>query len=68
MALRRRRLGLPTGWRQILDVRSALWRTLGDPERERLGELADWLLRERRWEAARGFQLTDDQLKYNATR
>ena len=26
----------------------------------RLGELADWLLRDRRWEAARGFELTDE--------
>ena len=60
MALRRRRLGLPAGWRQVLDIRSALWRTLDDAARERLGELADWLLRERRWEAAHGFELTDE--------
>jgi MtfA peptidase len=60
--LRRRnhRLGLPDAWRQILDARSLAWRQLGDGERRRLGELADWLLRDRRWEAARGFELTDE--------
>jgi Mlc titration factor MtfA (ptsG expression regulator) len=29
-------------------------------ERDRLGELADWLLRTKRWEAARGFELTGE--------
>ncbi len=29
-------------------------------DRDRLGELADWLLRNRRWEAARGFELGDE--------
>jgi MtfA peptidase len=58
--LRRRRSGLPDGWQQILDVRSASWRLLDAGERARLGELADWLLRNRRWEAARGFELTDE--------
>jgi Mlc titration factor MtfA (ptsG expression regulator) len=57
---RRHRVGLPDRWREILDSRSALWRTLEGADRDRLGELADWLLRERRWEAARGFVLTDD--------
>ena len=60
MPLRRRRAGLPDGWQQILDVRSAAWRLLDGEERTRLGELADWLLRDRRWEAARGFELTDE--------
>jgi Mlc titration factor MtfA (ptsG expression regulator) len=54
------RAGLPEGWRAILEVRSAQWRLLDERERVRLGELADWLLRERRWEAARGFELTDE--------
>ena len=60
--LRRRpsRQGLPDGWREILDQRSAQWRLLGVDARTRLGELADWLLREKRWEAARGFELTDE--------
>ncbi len=62
MPLRRRhtRLGLPDTWRAILDARSVAWRQLDAAERERLGELADWLLRNRRWEAARGFELTDE--------
>jgi len=54
------RAGLPDDWRAILDRRSAQWRLLDGGERDRLGELADWLLRERRWEAARGFELTDE--------
>ena len=37
-----------------------LWQLLNGSDRDRLGELADWLLRERRWEAARGFELTDE--------
>jgi Mlc titration factor MtfA (ptsG expression regulator) len=60
VALRRRRPGLPDRWREILDARSVLWRALDGAERDRLGELADWLLRNRRWEAARGFELGDD--------
>lgn len=62
MAFRRRnpRDGLPDGWKQILDARSAQWRLLDDDERSRLGELADWLLRTRRFEAAHGFELTDE--------
>ncbi len=62
MPLRRRnhRHGVPGQWREILDARSALWQLLNGSDRDRLGELADWLLRERRWEAARGFELTDE--------
>jgi Mlc titration factor MtfA (ptsG expression regulator) len=51
---------LPDGWRRILDARSVAWRLLDDADRDRLGMLADWLLRERRWEAARGLELTDE--------
>jgi Mlc titration factor MtfA (ptsG expression regulator) len=51
---------LPDGWRRILDARSIAWRLLEGSDRDRLGELADWLLRERRWEAARGLELTDE--------
>jgi Mlc titration factor MtfA (ptsG expression regulator) len=63
MVLRRRRTprqGLPDGWREILDRRSGQWTLLRPAERDRLGELADWLLREKRWEAAREFELTDE--------
>jgi Mlc titration factor MtfA (ptsG expression regulator) len=52
--------GLPDGWRSILTARSAQWALLTEPERERLGELADELLRTKRFEAAQGFELTDE--------
>lgn len=57
---RRERPGLPDGWETILDRRSAQWRLLDGDERVRLGELADHLLRTKRWEAARGLELTDE--------
>ena len=56
----RDRPGLPHGWREILAARSAQWALLDERERDRLGELADELLRTKRWEAARGFELTDE--------
>jgi Mlc titration factor MtfA (ptsG expression regulator) len=56
----RDRPGLPADWRSILAARSAHWRFLSAGERERLGELADHVLRTKRWEAARGFELTDE--------
>jgi Mlc titration factor MtfA (ptsG expression regulator) len=56
----RDRPGLPADWRAILAARSAQWRLLTPAEQDRLGELADDLLRTKRWEAARGFQLTDE--------
>jgi MtfA peptidase len=57
---RRRRDGLPARWREILTSHSALWSVLDDDERTRLGELADALLIDKRWEAARGFVITDE--------
>lgn len=57
---RHERAGLPEGWRAILAARSAQWKLLGEAERARLGELADHLLCTKRWEAARGFELTDE--------
>ena len=57
---RRDRPGLPDDWRTILAGRSAHWRLLGAAERDRLGELAEHVLRTKRWEAARGFELTDE--------
>lgn len=56
----RDRPGLPEDWRDILAVRSAQWALLDERERDRLGALADELLRTKRWEAARGFDLTDE--------
>lgn len=57
---RRDRHGLPDGWPQILAARTAHWHLLDAGERARLGELADELLTGKRWEAARGFRLTDE--------
>jgi len=56
----RDQLGLPEGWRDILAPRSAQWALLTEDERTRLGELADDLARTKRFEAARGFQITDE--------
>jgi Mlc titration factor MtfA (ptsG expression regulator) len=52
--------GLPEGWRDILAARSAQWGLLAEDERTRLGEIADDLLRTKRFEAARGFEITDE--------
>jgi MtfA peptidase len=57
---RRRRDGLPATWREILTARSAQWALLDEAERARLGELAEALLVDKRWEAARGFTITDE--------
>jgi MtfA peptidase len=57
---RRRRDGLPAAWREILTARSAQWSVLDDGERARIGALADELLAGKRWEAARGFAVTDE--------
>jgi Mlc titration factor MtfA (ptsG expression regulator) len=56
----RNRPGLPDDWRTILAARSAQWRLLDETARDRLGELADHLLRTKRWEAAQGQELTDE--------
>ena len=54
------RPGLPDGWEDLLEARSAQWRLLEEADRARLGELADWFLRTKRVEAARGFELSDE--------
>jgi Mlc titration factor MtfA (ptsG expression regulator) len=51
---------VPDDWRDIAAARVAHWSTLDDDERERLGELAEELLVDKRWEAAQGFELTDE--------
>jgi Mlc titration factor MtfA (ptsG expression regulator) len=55
----RRRHGLPDDWGDVVEQHVAMWQLLDDDERERLLEVADELLSRKRWEAARGFQLTD---------
>lgn len=56
----RRREGLPEGWREIVVGGLAHWGLLDDAERDLLADRADALLRDKRWEAARGFELTDE--------
>lgn len=55
-----RRRRLPADWEQITGRRVAWWTLLSAEDRSRLGELADQLVATKRWEAARGFTLTDD--------
>lgn len=60
---RRRELldgGFRPEWRDLLAERMAHWHLLGDEERQRLEHLALRLMVDKRWEAARGFELTDD--------
>lgn len=61
MILRRRRPDpVPEAWAEIAARRLREWELLTPSERERLGDLIASLLREKGWEAARGFALTDD--------
>src|SRR3954454_17938075 len=55
-----RRKHLPDGWVSIVQRSVAYWQLLNREERERLVELADFIVASKRWEAARGFELTDD--------
>ena len=55
-----RRKGLPESWLEIVEDRVAFWARLDDDERSRLAAASDWLLRHKHWEAANGFELTDE--------
>ncbi|MGZ4679572.1 MAG: M90 family metallopeptidase [Ilumatobacteraceae bacterium] len=55
-----RRRHLPPDWEQIARQRIAYWHLLTPAEQGRLGELAEHLVSTKRWEAARGFALTDE--------
>ena len=57
---RSRRTGLPAGWEDVTEVAVAHWGLLDEAERAELGELMERLVRTKRWEAARGFELTDE--------
>jgi hypothetical protein len=50
----------PAAWRVIIAANVAHWRVLNASERARLEDLTWVLLAEKRWEAARGFELTDE--------
>jgi Mlc titration factor MtfA (ptsG expression regulator) len=55
-----RRRRLPEDWEQIARRRVGWWPQLSADERSRLGELAGELVTTKRWEAARGFVVTDE--------
>lgn len=55
----RRRKGLPDGWERTAAEQLGGWDAFDAGEREQLAALADWLLRHKNWEAARGFTLDD---------
>jgi Mlc titration factor MtfA (ptsG expression regulator) len=52
--------GLPETWHDVADRSVAHWAVLDTDERARLGALMDEMFRRKRWEAARGFELTDE--------
>jgi hypothetical protein len=48
------------GWRALLAERWPIWNNLDDDERRRLEDLVKGFLVDKRWEAAQGFDLTDE--------
>ena len=50
----------PAEWRQYLAAGWAAWHSLSRDERERLEGLVKVFVADKRWEAARGFALTDE--------
>jgi Mlc titration factor MtfA (ptsG expression regulator) len=57
--VRLRRRGLPPDGRALIEQHLAVWPLLDGSEQERVLQIADELLSRKRWEAARGFELTD---------
>ena len=51
---------LPDTWAEIAAANVAFWAQLDGAEREQLGELMAGLVEDKRWEAAAGFELTDE--------
>src|SRR6185437_9443174 len=58
----RRRHGLSDDWEATAAEEVGTWNSFSADERERLGDIADWLLRHKHWEAARDFELDDEIL------
>jgi Mlc titration factor MtfA (ptsG expression regulator) len=52
--------GFTDQWRDVLAANMAHWAYLDDDERQRLGARAVELLATKQWEAAHGFELTDE--------
>jgi hypothetical protein len=55
-----RRKGLPDDWDLVISESWAAWSGFSVDERSGLADIADWLLRHKHWEAAHGFELTDE--------
>jgi Mlc titration factor MtfA (ptsG expression regulator) len=55
-----RRNGFPDEWRVIIETNVVHWRVLSAADRELLEDYVVRLVTEKRWEAARGFALTDE--------
>jgi Mlc titration factor MtfA (ptsG expression regulator) len=54
-----RRSAVPDGWRDLAERHVAAWSSYDADQQDRLGELMAELVDGHRWEAARGFELTD---------
>jgi Mlc titration factor MtfA (ptsG expression regulator) len=52
--------GFPDAWRAVITANVAHWKLFDDEERARLEDTAMVLMLYKRWEAARGFALTDE--------
>lgn len=52
--------GFTDAWRALLESGMAHWTLLDDDERERLGQRAVEFLASKRWEAANGFDMSDE--------
>lgn len=57
---RRSRASLAENWEAIVERSVRHWRLLDDDERDRLADLIEALVTTKRWEAANGFELTDE--------
>ena len=55
-----RRKGLPDQWLAIVEEHVAVWHLLDVTDRDTLESTSDWLLRHKHWEAANGFDLSDE--------
>jgi len=55
-----RRRNLPDGWEQTVRRGVAYWSVLDQSEQQRLAELAEYMVTNKRWEGAKGFVMTDE--------
>jgi len=59
---RRRQRAWLDGWEAVAAERLAQWTALDDDERAVVGGHVEWLVRTKHWEAARGFELTQEMV------